>query len=267
VYNYLISTTPWTKWVKNIRSGHMLSTDRKLYLCHYDDAYLLQERKSFSLNFEDYMDEDIAVIVTAKGTTGGKTYIDVTYTYAGTTLSSGWLFQYVTGGVESKVSSVTTLGATSFRLVLADLITTLPTVPFSAAVNIPIDSEVLYTESGNTVGLTKNYMYAQLYYESEYVSETKLGFFTNRESDEETITIAGTISSGLGWGDMTWGSDPWGSASASTSIPKRVFVPKQHRMAEELNIRFSHKIAKETFNIMSMAITMRPATEVTARVR
>lgn len=266
VYNYLLAK--WSNWVKSIGFGYMLSTNRKLYLCHAVDKYILQERKTFSINNEDYMDEDIPIIVTAKGTVDGVTYLDVTYTYTGATLAAGFLFLYTVGNVESKVTAVTALGGTSYRITLADLITTLPAVPFAAEVVLAISSEVVWAPvTAGSVGVSKSFQTIQLYNQLDAAYYNYLGTYSNRDTDVEMVFVPVPIQTTLGWGSMPWGTSPWGSPGSSKSTPLRIFVPRQHRIAEELFVRYTHAVAKETFNILSMAVTFTGGGEGTTRVR
>lgn len=266
VYNYLTGGTPWTKWKKSINSGIMYNVDYKLYLCHAVDGYLLKERKEFDTNHSDFSDEEIPITVTATGTSGSVSYVDVTYSYTGVTMAAGFLFRYSVGAIESRVMSVTTLAPTSFRLVLSDLLT-LPATPFAASVFLPITAEVLYVENGGTVAITKRYLDLQLFMEYDFANTHKIATYTNRDPSSEQITYTIPLYGGLGWGLAPWGSSPWGSPSVAKSTPLRIVIPQQHRLAEELYIQYTHSVAKERFDIVSLSVTLQPSSSRTTRVR
>jgi len=166
------------------------------------------------------------------------------------------------------VTAVTSLGGSSYRLTLADSITTLPAVPFAAEVVLPIPSEVVWAPiHAGSVGVAKCFQTVQLYNQYDTAFYNYLGTWTNRDATEELLYVPIVVQTGLGWGLSPWGSSAWGDPATYISTPMRIGVPRQHRIAEELNVKYTHSVAKETFNLLSMAVTFVGSGEGTTRIR
>lgn len=278
VYNYLLDV--WTTWSKPCSSGHMLQSDRTLYATHNTDAYILQQRNSFDSNNNDFSDEEIDVTVTATGTTtdsDGNTVstVTVTYTYSGEELVAGFRFRHAATASSSEVKSVVDNGSNSFTLTLDDdLSSVLPTPSFSASVLISIDSVVQWAPIfGQSVGLTKFFEHAQIYMEGNNALTNLVSTTTNRDGTKQTIKYPVTTS-GFGWGDDSsnadedgWGDgdSEWGDPISQQSHPISWDIPLYHRMAEELNIEYEHKIAKESFDILQLSVSFSTGSETTSR--
>lgn len=58
------------------------------------------------------------------------------------------------------------------------------------------------------------------------------------------------------WGQFNWGGINWGGVGAPT--PLRTYVPLEKQRCRFINMKFSHKVAFEKYNIFGMSLTFRP---------
>lgn len=264
VYNYL--TQSWSLWTKNITNGLVLFETDKMFLSHANDKYILQERKTFATSNDDYRDEGLPATITIVSTTtnsDGRTVslLTLNYVYAAETLSSGWLFEQ--GIWESGIASVTDNGSDSYTIELDQELSGVTTG--ACVLSTPITSRIRWVpeEAGNPT-TSKHFTYAQVYMEENTATENRIGTFTNAVSDSE-ITNTITIEPDRGWGLTPWGLTPFGDHQAMQATPLRVPIPRQHQRAQTLSVIYTHAVAKENFNILSLGITVRPYSSRTVR--
>jgi hypothetical protein len=249
VYDYLTNT--WTRWLKNVRCGHVLSTDDKLYLGHADDLYLLQERKSFNTSFTDFMDETLAITVSAVGTTTFRgdelSTVTFTYNYAGATMRPGWLFNQ--GSDEVLIISVSNVDS-EYTAILDGLLPQLTTGP--ATISMPIKNEARwFPEAAGNPGLSKQFTAVQIYPEEDTASTHKLGFLSDRIPnltyiDDYEMPIA------TGWGEGAWGEFGWGDDETAGATPLKVIVPRDYQRCRLLTLHYEHDVAQEPINILNV---------------
>ncbi len=290
-YNYL--TQAWTTWRKKSKVAMVLFDTDLLYVSHGVDFYVLKERKQLVQGSQqDFSDETLTLtfqnVTTTTASDGSTvTQLDVTYSYTGATLMSGWLFEYQTQQSMVEVA-VDNLDGT-YTLTLRDLLD-LPlgvtgnpgsfrglleltgvsmgagggVVTFLADLSIPILSTVSWSpEVAKDPSSLKHFVFCILSMEANLASKHRLGFATDFFPDVEFVSDIST-SLQAGWGQGAWGTSPWGgSASPSTAI--RTAIPRNHQRCRQLAVTYKHERASETFNILHMALSMLYTSERVAR--
>jgi len=281
IYNYI--TGAWTVRRKDCGAAMVLHDNRKLYLGHAVDSYVLEERKSLS-GVADFVDELISTTVSDHQNTtdsDGNTVTQVTCTFSYTPhdMSKGWLFKY--GDEEAIVVSYTDNEDGTYTLVLSDQVT-LPnlgsssthvgffdllslvfgglsvssgavTVP--ASLGIPIISTVTWAEegAGNPSSL-KQFGGFQLDFDRNYAWKHELAFSSNFIGDRNHGTTFEFKTPG--WGTGGWADSPWDSNEVPAS-PIYTPLPTDQQFANWVQPTYKHYGAKETFDIIDMSLTFR----------
>jgi hypothetical protein len=241
-------TRTWTRRLKKASVGIVKKSDKRLYVGHAVDTYVLKERKSFGTSNSDFVDEDIDVTITAIGTTtdaDGNTVsqITLTYTYTEEDLAEEWLLTQ--SGNFGRITAVVDNGSNSYTVDLDSLGTY---TAAAATVSIPITSRVRWKpETADNPGLKKQFTYATITLEEDIAREVNIGFLSdvvNLETFVDPIVIA----PGFGWGSMLW-NDPWGSGGQQKSTPLRVPIPQKYQRCQGLSTIFRHERARTSFDI------------------
>lgn len=296
VYNYL--TPAWTKYLKPATAAMVLFDSETLYLAHGVDNYVLEERRSGTrTSVVEFRDESIPVTVTAVTTTldaDGNTVsrITVTYTYSGWVLAAGGLFEYQ--GTASKITAVTALGGSSYRIDLEDLLSVVLTSPaglggfagllgfmglavndgtisagggtVEATIALPIESRIRWVpEDLQNPGVSKQFTFLQLYFEDDLAFTHRVGFRTDANATETFVDDL-KVARVLGWGQNPWGDAPWGDDALRRSTPIRTVIPRTHQRCRAISVVHEHKIAAERFALINLALTARQIGERTTRV-
>lgn len=264
VYDYL--THAWTRWLLPVSDGHVLTSDRKLYLLSNEDKYILQERKDRLASGTDFQDETLDATVDATSTTtdsNGNTVSTADVTFTAGTPQKGWLFQQSSTSITSKIRAVTGLGGTSYRLQLSsDLSATITTGACTLTKGIEMVVEYILEDAGN-VGLLKQYTKCQVYLEQQggTHSLTFRSDLVNVPSTIEDQVLTNTV----GWGSSPWGSSPWGDivTIAPALVPTR--IPRNHQKCRSLRVRYTNQFAREGVNIIQMTLDVRTISSMTER--
>jgi hypothetical protein len=250
-------TRTWTRRLKKAVVGIVPTAQRKLFLGHAVDTFILEERKSFGTSNADYVDEDIDVTITAVGTTtdsDGNTVSQVTLTntYTEETFEVEWLITQ--GTAFSRITAVTDNGANSFTV---DCETLESFATGAATVSIPIISRIRWKpETADNPGAKKQFTYIVLSLEEDTAREVNVGFLSD-VVNTETFVDPIVVSTTSGWGSILWGSDPWGSDGQGKSTPVRIPVPQKYQRCQGLSIVFRHERARAFFGITNLAYTVR----------
>ena len=272
VYNYI--TRAWSRWTVEAQAGIVLRSDRKLYLAHATEPYILRERKTSNQYGDDYVDETIAITVTATGSTtnsSGATVSTVTFSWTGAReLEYGWLFfQNIAGAsgvdyAEGVIEAVTDLGGTSFRVTLDRLISVNTGASF-VSYGIKMDVEWL-PEDGGDASTMKHFPEAQIYFASDSLAHHhELGFQADHQSERASLSFW-AVTPVPGWGQQTWGTSAWGAEDARRrSTPARSHVPTNHSRGRSLVLSYRNFFAKEDAAIVQKTVVMRPTSHRTQR--
>ena len=268
-YNYL--TRAWTCLKKPISCGVELSSDHRLYVAHAEDPYILQERKTFTV--EDYLDEDLPATVTSSGTTtlNGATVSTITLTYSyREPIAKGWLFSSKLGGdsgwdhAEGLVEAVTDNGGGSFTLTLDRLV---DVDNGAALVTMPVVMDLEWlAEDGGNAAVDKEYPFLQLEFEADTALHHVVGFQADHQEALEELPEA-VMTPAAGWGTSAWGTSSWGSAeSARRSTTHRVAVPVNHARAQRLLVSYRNRYAKEEVHLVQKTLDAQITSNRTAQV-
>lgn len=268
VYNYISEDSPWTQRLKAMSHGVVLKEGDRLFLAHAQDARVLKERKSFSDDQDDFVDEDIAVTVDVVSTTtdaDGQTVslIDITYTYANRNFDEGFLvFSIAPQPVcEGRVFSFVFLGGSSYRLTL-DRLCAWATGAAFVSLNIP--SRIQWApETMGDASMQKQYSRVQVYFESERAIRHRLGFSSDLLPGTRFVSTITTAS--FGWGLGAWGTGLWGDEGDLPSVAIRAVVPRDLQRCRALSVFYRHQLAKASFAIDQMSIQARVVSERTVR--
>jgi hypothetical protein len=257
-YNYI--TRGWTRRIKAVAAGHILSYDNKLYMGHAVDAYMLQERKtydgaaSYPKVWQNYADETIPITVTSCYTADGVTYVEYTWSDYG----------YV------PVGSVFTQGTSSAYI---DMHTSIAGPVYTskldrydaswvvgaATITLGIPSRVKWApEHAGAYGTLKQFQETQVYLEDEPhnlapILSTALSpwsymleYTTDMNSTEKPLSTK----------DVT---------TLETPAILRAIVPRDYQICRALGFIFEHSHANQFFNILSILHKLRVIGTVTAR--
>jgi hypothetical protein len=255
VYNY--GTTAWTTWRKKIGTGHVLSTDDKLYLCHATEPRILQERKTYLPNGDDFVDEDIDVTITATGTTThptlGTTVSQVTITYSYTEeLDEGWLLSQ--GASKDVVDLVEDLGGGSYRLTLRNLV--IGFANGAATVSLPVVMKVEWAPiTAGDPSTLKQFPFCSVYVEKAGGTHD-LAFKSDMQNARESIDTI-IIKKSAGWGNGSWGGFPWGDSQEAAVPLLRTWVPIDHQKCRALTVRYENRYARHSVDILCLSLDTR----------
>ncbi len=78
-------------------------------------------------------------------------------------------------------------------------------------------------------------------------------------SSDQSPSFEDTEFDGLGigdWGQFGWGGMNWGGIGAPT--PLRTYIPLEKQRCRFINVKFSHKVSFEKYNIYGLSLTYRP---------
>lgn len=77
-------------------------------------------------------------------------------------------------------------------------------------------------------------------------------------SSDQSPSFEDTVFNGLGtgdWGQFNWGAINWGGVGAP--VPLRTYIPLEKQRCRFINVKFSHKVAFEKYNIYGLSLTFR----------
>jgi len=264
IWNHL--TEKWTTWRKPVQCGIVMDGEDILLLGHGDDSYVLKERKSWETTLADYMDEEIPVTITATGTTtdeDGNTVstADLTYTYTGMDLDTGFCLEQPAKFMSSAITAVLSLGGTSYRVTCEEQLPALQTGAAFVALPIPMEIEWKPEAVGNPA-VEKLFLEDQKYLEDEGARHFQVGFNSDSVPQLNFYTRELQLQES-GWGLTGWGSNPWGDADPSRAPILRTIVPTQYGRCRALSSHLKHSWAKERVSILAQALVFRQTTEKT----
>lgn len=91
------------------------------------------------------------------------------------------------------------------------------------------------------------------------VENTNFSTATLSYASDRSPSFVDNVFHGMGngdWGQFNWGGINWGGVGAPT--PLRTYVPLEKQRCRFINMKFSHKVAFEKYNIFGMSLTFRP---------
>jgi hypothetical protein len=242
VYDHI--AREWTLWRKSIACGHVALLDDILHVGSNSDQFVLRERKSMTANLADFEDEDKAITVSAIGTddTDGD-YVEATISgFASQNPEEGDRIDQ--GALSAHVLKSLSLGSNVWRLFIADNDGWMLT---SATYTFGIRSRIRWTpEAGDNPLVKKQWPYFQVYSETDAFTRMQLSFLSDASPNEEDLDpiliekITGT-----------------GQAAQTSSTPLRVPVPLECQRSRSLSPILEHRRTRETFDLTTIAYTVR----------
>jgi hypothetical protein len=107
--------------------------------------------------------------------------------------------------------------------------------------------------SEGDVSLLKQAREGTLIFLSDDFSIAKMGYSSDLSPDFEFVQFE-RLGDGS-WGKFVWGAHTWGGEG--TSVPLRTFIPRGKQRCRYVNVRFTHEVARETFQLYGMSLEMR----------
>lgn len=104
------------------------------------------------------------------------------------------------------------------------------------------------------VSLLKQASEGTLIFLSDDFSIAKMGYSSDLSPDFQFVQFE-RLGDGS-WGKFVWGAHTWGGEG--TSVPLRTYVPRGKQRCRYINVRFTHEVARETFQLYGMSLEMRP---------
>lgn len=234
-YVYNTFTNSWTRWPLAKKCGIVRASDDKLYLGDAESEYINQERKTYT--FRDYIDEATSVTIT--GVSG--TIVSVTSVNG---LEVGDLI-YQSESLNSQVTSIDVLANT------VEVYTATSFANGSTTVYKAFESIVEWVpQAGQNAGMLKHFQEASLLFKNNYFPEGNVGFYSELSGSVEETTVTGTYG-GL-WGRFEWGETAWGGVQRPRAI--RTLVPRDKAWCDLLSVRFRHKMAYSTFQLLGVSL-------------
>jgi len=253
-------TETWTRRLKKVSCGVVPQEAQVMYLGHAVDTVVLKERKSFTANSVDFVDESIPITITSVSTgshpTSGATVSELTftYTYTGTTMATE--FGISQGTDFGRVLVLTDNGSDSYTATLDTLGANWSAA--AATADLPIASRVRWApEVNGDPSKKKQYTYAVLSLEADTARSLTLKFWSDTQNIEVAVNAV-VLAVAIGWGSVAWGSSPWGSGSKNRrSTPIRVPVPRRCQKARALSTIVEHSRARSYFDIVNLGLSVR----------
>jgi hypothetical protein len=247
-YVYNVFNRNFWEWNLSVGSGLVSSSDGKLYFGSAADNRILKEFKDFTQ--DDFRDYEASLTLSS--------YVTTTLTISGTAAMTAGDLLVQTGLDPSYIVSVNSAAGTCVVDLSQSWNTGLPVLHYKA---IACTMEWNPDFAGNPAGL-KHYQTLNMLFNSALIKTGTLTFSGDTNPGVNQITITGPTSSG-GFGYMAWDDGPWGGDSAP--LPIRVGVPRLNARANNLTVKFEHRIAGSDWKLGGVALDFLPTSTRTAR--
>jgi hypothetical protein len=222
--------------------------DGKLYFGSASNNRVLQEFKAFTQ--DDFVDFEASLTLTS--------YVTTTLTISGTAAMAAGDYLLQAGLEPAYIQSVNSAAGTCVVDQSQVWNTGLPVLHYKA---ISCTMEWNPDFAGNPAGL-KHYQTLNMLFNSALIKTGILTFSGDTNPGVNQITISGPTSSG-GWGYSAWDDGPWGGDSAP--LPIRVGIPRLNARANNLTVKFEHRIAGSDWKLGGVALDFLPTSTRTAR--
>lgn len=253
VYN-VFNQNYWS-WDLPASAGAVMSSDGRLYLGHGAKNRILRENKSF--DYTDFADKEQTLTLTSYTTDSVADTSTLVFSSSVDAVSIGDLIQQ-TNVVPSYVTAVDT-ATNTVTVALAQTWDTLVTCTHYKAITCEIQWNNDY--AGNPAGL-KHYSTCNLIFNRATIQTAEMSFTSDTNPGVNTITISGPSATGS-WGYTAWGDGVWGGESAAA--PTRIGVPRDNARANNLKVKFAHRIAMSDWQLAGISLDFTPTSTRTAR--
>jgi hypothetical protein len=247
-YVYNVFNRNYWEWDLGVGCGLVSSGDGKLYFGSATNNRVFKEFKNFTQ--DDFRDYEASLTLASYATT--------TLTISGTAAMTAGDVLVQTGLEPAYIQSVNTAAGTCVVDSSQTWNTGLPVFHYKA---ISCTMEWNPDFAGNPAGL-KHYQTLNMLFNSALIKTGILTFSGDTNPGVNQITISGPSSSGS-WGEGEWGDGAWGGSSAP--LPIRVGVPRLNARANNLTVKFEHRIAGSDWKLGGVALDFLPTSTRTAR--
>jgi len=247
-YIYNVFNRNFWEWDLPVTCGLVSSSDGKLYLGSGSNNRILREFKTFTQ--DDHVDYEASLTLSS--------YVTTTLTISGTAAMAAGDLLSQTGLEPAYIVSVDSAAGTCVVDISLAWDTGSPVLHYKA-----IDCTMQWNPdfAGNPAGL-KHYQALNMLFTSGLIKTGTLTFSGDTNPGVNEITITGPTSSG-GFGLGEWDDGVWGGESAP--LPIRVGVPRLNARANNLTIKFEHRIAASDWKLGGVALDFLPTSTRTAR--
>jgi hypothetical protein len=247
-YIYNVFNRNFWEWDLPVTCGLVSSSDGKLYFGSGSNNRILREFKAFTQ--DDHVDYEASLTLSS--------YSTVNLTISGTAAMSAGDLLSQSGLEPAYVVSVDSAAGTCVVDIDQAWNTGSPVLHYKA-----IDCTMQWNPdfAGNPAGL-KHYQSLNMLFTSALIKTGTLTFSGDTNPGVNEITITGPTSSG-GWGYSPWDDGVWGGEASP--LPIRVGVPRLNARANNLTVKFEHRIAASDWKLSGVALDFLPTSTRTAR--
>jgi hypothetical protein len=247
-YIYNVFNRNFWEWDIPATCGLVSSSDGKLYLGSGANNRILREFKTFTQ--DDHVDYEASLTLSS--------YVTTTLTISGTAAMTAGDLLSQTGLEPAYIVSVNAALGTCVVDIDQAWDTGSPVLHYKA---IACTMQWNPDFAGNPAGL-KHYQTLNMLFNAALIKTGTLTFSGDTNPGVNQITITGPTSSG-GWGYSAWDDGVWGGEASP--LPIRVGVPRLNARANNLTVKFEHRIAASDWKLGGVALDFLPTTTRTAR--
>ena len=133
----------------------------------------------------------------------------------------------------------------------------------AAIVQLPIDMFIEWVVTGANPNLQTQFAECSVYPQDEGGTH-QLAFHSDQQATWEYVDPI-RIPKGKGWGSVPWGSSPWGSSNPGRGSTVSTALPRNHQHGRVLDVRYENHYARESVDILMMAVLVDPYSEKSQR--
>lgn len=247
-YIYNAFNRNFWEWDVSATCGLISSSDGKLYLGSGSNNRVLREFKAFTQ--DDHIDYEASLTLSS--------YVTTALTISGTAAMTAGDILVQTGLEPAYIVSVNSAAGTCVVDIEQAWNTGVAVYHYKA---ISCTMEWNPDFAGNPAGL-KHYSALNMLFNSALIKTATMTFSSDTNPGINQITITGPSSSG-GWGYSAWDDGAWGGEAAP--LPIRVGIPRLNARANNMTVKFEHRIAASDWQLSGVALDFVPTSTRTAR--
>lgn len=247
-YIYNVFNRNFWEWDIPVTCGLVSSSDGKLYFGSGANSRILREFKAFTQ--DDHVDYEASLTLSS--------YVGTSLVISGTAAMAAGDILTQTGLEPAYIVSVNSSAGTCVVDISQAWNTGNPVLHYKA---IACTMQWNPDFAGNPAGL-KHYQALNMLFNSALIKTATMTFSSDTNPGVNQITITGPTSSG-GWGYSPWDDGVWGGDSSP--LPIRLGVPRLNARANNLTVKFEHRIAASDWKLSGLALDFVPTGTRTAR--
>jgi hypothetical protein len=247
-YVYNVFNRNFWEWDISATCGLVSSSDGKLYFGAGNNNRILREFKAFTQ--DDHVDYEASLTLSS--------YVGTALVISGTASMTVGDLLTQTGLEPAYITAVNSSAGTCVVDISQAWDTGTAVLHYKA---IACTMEWNPDFAGNPAGL-KHYQTLNMLFNAALIKTGTLTFSGDTNPGVNQITISGPSSSG-GWGYSAWDDGVWGGETSP--LPIRVGVPRLNARANNLTVKFEHRIAASDWKLSGVALDFLPTSTRTAR--